>query len=92
MVVGTQVSGIVEKLYVDFNSQVKKGQVLAELDKTALRSSVQQSLATLENAKAEMEYQASNYDRSKALYEKNLIAQADYDQARYNYEKSRATL
>ena len=92
VVVGTQVSGIVEKLHVDFNTQVKKGQVLAELDKTALRSSVQQSLATLENAKAEMEYQASNYERSKALFEKNLIAQADYDQARYNHEKSRATL
>ncbi len=92
VVVGTQVSGIVEKLYVDFNSQVKKGQVLAELDKTALRSGVQQSLATLDNAKAEMEYQASNYERSKALYEKNLIAQADYDQARYNQEKSKATL
>ena len=91
VVVGTQVSGIVEKLYVDFNTRVKKGQVLAELDKTALRSSVQQSLATLENARAEMEYQASNYERSKALYEKNLIAQADYDQARYGYEKSKAT-
>jgi HlyD family secretion protein len=92
VVVGTQVSGIVEKLHVDFNTQVKKGQVLAELDKTALKSSVQQSLATLENARAEMEYQASNYERSKALYEKNLIAQADHDQARYNYEKSKATL
>ncbi len=91
VVVGTQVSGIVEKLYVDFNTKVKKGQVLAELDKTALRSSVQQSLATLENARAEMEYQASNYERSKALYEKSLIAQADYDQARYGYEKSKAT-
>ncbi|MFZ2287331.1 MAG: efflux RND transporter periplasmic adaptor subunit [Bacteroidales bacterium] len=92
VVVGTQVSGIVEKLHVDFNSPVKKGQVLAELDKTSLRSSVQQSLATLDNAKAEMDYQASNYERSKALFEKNLIAQADYDQARYNYEKSKATL
>lgn len=92
VVVGTQVSGIVEKLYVDFNSPVKKGQVLAELDKTALRSSVQQSLATLENAKAETEYQASNYERSKALWEKNLIAQADYDQAKYNYDRSKATL
>jgi len=92
VIVGTQVSGIVEKLYVDFNSQVKKGQVLAELDKTALRSSVEQSQATLDNAKAEMEYQASNFERSKALYEKTLIAQADYDQARYNHEKSKATL
>ncbi|MHC1731354.1 MAG: efflux RND transporter periplasmic adaptor subunit [Bacteroidales bacterium] len=92
VVVGTQVSGIVEKLYVDFNSPVKKGTVLAELDKTALKSSVQQSLATLDNAKAEKEYQASNYERSKALYEKNLIAEADYDQAKYNYERSLATL
>ncbi len=92
VVVGTQVSGIVEKLYVDFNSPVKKGQVLAELDKTALKSSVQQSLATLDNAKAEMEYQTSNYERSKALWEKNLIAEADYDQAKYNYDRSVATL
>ena len=92
VVVGTQVSGIVEKLYVDFNSKVKKGDVLAELDKTSLRSSAEQSLATLDNSKAEMEYQASNYERSKALYEKDLIAQADYDQAKYNYDKSVASL
>lgn len=92
VVVGTQVSGIVEKLYVDFNSKVKRGEVLAELDKTALKSSAEQSLATLDNSTAEMEYQASNYERSKALYEKNLIAQADYDQAKYNYEKSVASL
>jgi HlyD family secretion protein len=92
VVVGTQVSGIVEKLYVDFNTPVKKGQVLAELDKTALRSSVQQSRASFDNAQAEMEYQATNYERSKALYEKNLIAQADYDQAKYNYEKSKASV
>ncbi len=92
VVVGTQVSGIVEKLYVDFNTPVKRGQVLAELDKTALRSSVQQSLASLDNAKAEMEYQASNYERSKSLWEKNLIAEADYDQAKYNYDRSVATL
>ena len=92
VVVGTQVSGIVEKLYVDFNSPVKKGTILAELDKTALRSSVQQALATLDNSKAEMEYQASNYERSKALWEKNLIAKADFDQAKYNYDRSVATL
>ncbi|MCK7538548.1 MAG: biotin/lipoyl-binding protein [Marinilabiliales bacterium] len=56
--VGTQVSGIVEKLYVDFNSPVKKGQILAELDKVALNSQVDQANATLESAKAETEYQA----------------------------------
>jgi HlyD family secretion protein len=92
VIVGTQVSGIVEKLYVDFNSPVKKGQVLAELDKTALKSNVEQAQATLDNAKAESEYQQSNYERSKALYEKNLIAKADYDLAKYNYEQSKASL
>lgn len=92
VVVGTQVSGIVEKLYVDFNSPVKKGQVLAELDKTALRSNVDQAEATLDNSKAEMEYQKSNYERSLALYEKNLIAKADFDLAKYNYDKSLASL
>jgi HlyD family secretion protein len=92
VVVGTQVSGIVEKLYVDFNSPVKKGQILAELDKVALNSQVDQANATLESAKAETEYQQSNYERSKALFAKNLVAQADYDLAKYNYDKSRAAL
>jgi HlyD family secretion protein len=92
VVVGTQVSGIVEKLYVDFNSPVKKGQILAELDKVALNSQVDQAYATLESAKAETEYQQSNFERSNALFEKNLVAQADFDLAKYNYEKSKATL
>jgi HlyD family secretion protein len=92
VVVGTQVSGIVEKLYVDFNSPVKKGQILAELDKVALNSQVDQAYATLESAKAETEYQQSNFERSNALFEKNLVAQADFDLAKYNYEKSKAAL
>jgi HlyD family secretion protein len=92
VVVGTQVSGIVEKLYVDFNSPVKKGQILAELDKVALNSQAEQAYATLESAKAETEYQQSNFERSNALFEKNLVAQADFDLAKYNYEKSKATL
>jgi len=90
--VGTQVSGIVEKLYVDFNSKVKKGQILAELDKVALKSSVDQALASLDQAKAEMDYQSATYQRSKALFEKNLLAQADYDLAKYNYEQAKASL
>lgn len=92
VVVGTQVSGIVEKLYVDFNSRVKKGEVLAELDKTALKSSVDQAMATLGNARAEMEYQLSNYNRTKALFDKNLVAEADFDLAKYNYENAKASL
>jgi HlyD family secretion protein len=92
VVVGTQVSGIVEKLYVDFNSPVKKGQILAELDKVALNSQAEQAFATLESAKAETEYQQSNFERSSSLFEKKLVAQADHDLAKYNYEKSKATL
>ncbi|MGB8357037.1 MAG: efflux RND transporter periplasmic adaptor subunit [Bacteroidales bacterium] len=91
VVVGTQVSGIVEKLYVDFNSRVKKGQILAELDKVALNSQVDQAQATLESAKASTEYEQSNFERSKALFDKNLIAQADYDLAKFNYEQSKAS-
>lgn len=92
VVVGTQVSGIVEKLYVDFNSPVKKGQILAALDKVALNSQVDQAYATLESAKAETEYQQSNFERSNSLFEKNLVAKADYDLAKYNYEKSKSSL
>jgi len=90
--VGTQVSGIVKKLYVDFNSPVKKGQVLADLDKVALQSSVDQAQASLDQAKAEMEYQSSTFDRTKALYDKALVAQADFDLAKYNYEQAKAAL
>ena len=90
--VGTQVSGIVEKMYVDFNSQVKKGQILAELDKTALNSQVEQAEASYEDAKAEMTYQEATFSRTKALFEKNLVAEADYDLAKYNYEKSKSSL
>ena len=90
--VGTQVSGIIEKLYVDFNSPVKKGQLLAEIDKTALKSSVEQSHASLENAKADMEFQTSNFNRSEALFQKNLVSEADYDQAKYSYQQAKASL
>ncbi len=90
--VGTQVSGIVKKLYADFNSPVKKGEVLAELDKVSLKSSVDQALASLDQSKAEMEYQTSNYNRTKALYDKALIAQSDFDLSKYNYEQAKASL
>lgn len=90
--VGTQVSGIIEHVYVDFNDQVKRGQVLARLDETALRAQLQQSQASVDQAQAQLNYQEATYKRLKALYEKNLIAQADYDQALFNYENARASL
>ncbi len=90
--VGTQVSGVIKKIYVDFNSNIKKGQLLAELDKTPLETQVQQAQASLEDAKSEVEFQTATYDRYKALLEKKLVAQADYDQVKYNYEKALANL
>ncbi|NMC38738.1 MAG: efflux RND transporter periplasmic adaptor subunit [Bacteroidales bacterium] len=90
--VGTQVSGIIEHVYVDFNDNVKQGQVLAKLDETSLRAQVEQSQATVDQAQAQLNFQEATFNRLKALFEKNLIAQADYDQALFNFENSRASL
>lgn len=90
--VGTQVSGVIQKIYVDYNTEVKKGQLLAQLDETPLRASLEQSKSTVDQAEAQMKYQKATYERYKALIEKKLIAQADYDQAEYNYKTSVATL
>jgi HlyD family secretion protein len=90
--VGTQVSGIIQKVYVDFNDNVKQGQLLAKLDETSLRAQLEQSQSTVDQAQAELTYQESTYTRLKALYEKKLIAQTDYDQALYNYQRSKAAL
>jgi HlyD family secretion protein len=90
--IGTQVSGVIKKIYVDFNSVVKKGQLLAELDKTPLQTQVQQAQASLDDSKSEVEFQTAAYERFKALIDKKLVAQADYDQVKYNYDKARANL
>lgn len=90
--VGTQVSGIIQRVYVDFNDKVKQGQLLAKLDETALRAQLEQSQASVDQAQAQLNYQEATYNRLKVLYDKSLIAQADYDQAVYNYENSKATL
>lgn len=90
--VGTQVSGVIKKLYVDFNSVVKAGQVLAEIDKVPLIANIDDANATLADAQAEVNYQTANYNRTKALFDKQLVAQTDFDQATYNYDKALATL
>jgi HlyD family secretion protein len=88
--VGTQVSGVIDKIYVDFNSHVKSGDLLAELDKRTLKTNLDNSQANLENAQAELTFQTANYNRIKALADKSLVAQNDYDQAIYNYTKAQA--
>jgi len=90
--VGTQVSGKINKLYVDYNSVVKKNQLLAVLDTESLESTLEQSKATLDQAQAEYEYQKANYERYEQLIRKKLIAQTDFDQVEYNYKSARASL
>jgi HlyD family secretion protein len=89
--VGTQVSGIIENIYVDFNSYIKKGQLLARIDTTNLAAAMEQSQATLDNAKAELDYQQANYNRVAPLSAKKLISQSDYDQTVYNLNKAKAS-
>lgn len=90
--VGTQVSGIVSKLYVDYNSVVKAGQVIAELDRTNLMSDLSSAQANLKSAQSELEYQKTNYERYKALYEKGLISANDYDQTHLSYIKAQQSV
>lgn len=90
--VGTQVSGIIQHIYVDFNDKVKQGQVLARLDEVPLRSQLDQSQASVDQAQAQLNYQEATYKRLKVLFDKELVSQSDYDQALYNYENSKAAL
>lgn len=90
--VGTQVSGIVNKLYVDYNSIVKKGQVIAELDKVNLISTLNSAKASLESAESNMEYETANYNRYKTLYEKGLVCADDYEQAKLSYDKAKESV
>jgi HlyD family secretion protein len=90
--VGTQVSGIIKKVYVDFNDNVKEGQLLAQIDETNLLEQLKQSQANLDQAVAQFNYQEATYRRMKALYEKQLVAESDYDQALFNYENAKASV
>ncbi len=90
--VGTQVSGIVSKLYVDYNSVVKKGQVIAELDKTNLTSELNTAKANLASAQSTLNYEQANFNRYQTLYDKGLVSANDYENARLSYEKARQTV
>ena len=87
--VGTQVSGIIDKIYVDYNSVVHKGDVIAELDKTNLKSELTSAESNLANAKSNLNYQTSNYNRYRQLYEKGLVSANDFENARLTYEQAR---
>ena len=87
--VGTQVSGIVAKLYVDYNSVVRKGQVIAELDKTNLISELNTAKANLSSAQSTATYEQSNYNRYKTLYDKGLVSADEYESALLAYRKAK---
>lgn len=87
--VGTQVSGIVSKLYVDYNSVVKKGQVIAELDKTNLMSQLNSAKTQLATAQSQLNYQTTNFNRYKNLYQKGLVAADDFDNAKLSYTQAK---
>ncbi|CAK7036027.1 MAG: Macrolide export protein MacA [Parabacteroides sp.] len=88
--VGTQVSGIIDKLYADYNDVVKAGQLIAEMDKVNLKAELASAQAQLASSKTEFEYQQKNYARNKVLHEKQLISDYDYETATYTYEKAKA--
>ncbi len=86
--VGAQVSGIISNIYVDYNSVVKQGQLLAQIDTSLMAAELRSAEASLESSKAEYEYQDKNFARQKSLWEQKLISDTDYEQAKYNYDRS----
>jgi HlyD family secretion protein len=90
--VGTQVSGILKFLYVDFNTKVKKGQLIAELDKSLLQATLDQNKGQLQNAISQMNLQKNNYDRQNLLFKTDAISKADYDNALFTYTSAKAAV
>lgn len=87
--VGTQVSGIIARLYADYNDRVRAGQLIAEMDKETLQAELESSEAQLASSKTEYDYQSKNFARTKELHQKELVSDAEYDEALYLYEKAR---
>jgi len=90
--VGTQVSGVVEKIYVDYNSVVKEGQLIAELDKTNLNASKIQAQAAYDNAVSQRNYMKTIFDRQQTLYDSQVISKSDFEDAQYNYQTAKGTV
>lgn len=88
--VGTQVTGIIDKLYADYNSIVKKGECIAEIEKTMLESDLKSAEASVESARHTYEYNRTNYNRDKALHGKQLISDYEFQTSKKDYEVSKA--
>lgn len=90
--VGTQVSGIIDQIYVDYNSIVKQGQLIAEMDKVTLQSELESAQAMYDGNKAEFEYQEKNFRRNKMLFEKQMISESEYETSEYNYRMAKSSM
>lgn len=90
--VGTQVSGEIDKIYVDYNSVVKKGQLLAELDKSNLLENLSQAEATVTSAESELNYAQSSFERTEELYNNNAATRVAYDEAKNSLVKAQTSL
>ena len=90
--VGSQVSGTIEEIFVDYNSQVKKGDVLLKIEPSVLQASVDEAYASLVSAESQRDYAKSEYERNKILYEKDIIPRADLEQSQTTYEQAEQTV
>ena len=90
--VGSQVSGTIEEIFVDYNSQVKKGDVLLKIEPSVLQASVDEAYASLVSAESQRNYAKSEYERNKILYEKDIIPRADLEQSQTTYEQAEQTV
>ncbi len=88
--VGTQVTGIISQLYADFNSEVKKGELIAEIEKTILDADLRSAEANVQSAKLTYDYNLTNYNRDKALYDKQLISEYEYQTSLKDLQVSKA--
>lgn len=90
--VGTQVSGKIDKIFVDYNSSVKRGQILAILDTTNLALQVNNAIINLQKAQAQYEVSKAQFERDKSLYQKTFLSELDYVTSKSNYETAEANL
>jgi HlyD family secretion protein len=90
--VGSQVSGVIKNIYVDFNTVVQKGQLIATIDPSIILAQKEQSLANLSNAKSNLKYQQSTYERQNKLYQLGVISQADYQIAQNGFNTAKAAV
>ena len=90
--VGSQVSGTIEEIYVDYNDQVKQGDKLLTIEPSVLKSSVAEAKATLDSAKSQRNYAKNEYERNKSLYNDGFIARAEMEQSQTQYEQAQASV